>query len=503
MALPAGPSTSEESDRWVQRYMAKLQNAGQGPLLQKNLNTMFKLTTDYSGIGTAEEALRAILQNQTNNPLPMSVEHSCDAEQTCRFILMQHGEESRPQCLFGDIQDRIPQHAHDILERKRTEALRVLEATGHDVGKKRKSSPQKGLAEKCRQLGRDFIADAVQLLQQSLPSKKRHLRSHCYVHGRPCCVRVHPHADPSGETGSRSTTLSVAGFCCQDWSSMGNQLGWLGDTGIIWAQWCSEILGRQDDFIVCECTCNFDVRQLGMLVSAVYELHALEVCPQTLGEPVSRRRVYMLLIHRNRWQFCEHVKQSSVQEVFDEVFESNVVMPVLEKFRAPQSDVESHIQALLKRQHKPETTRTGRRWSYLQASTEATRLNVQEQRKWLEDNAIPPFTNYVANLTQSVDYIQPRQCIPALLTRSQLYLFGIERAALASEHFEVQGWNLYGKAELGPCAKLRSAFKNLPQRHQRSMSGNSMHLHVLGAVLLFLLSHVREVCDRTDSQVEI
>ena len=40
--------------------------------------------------------------------------------------------------------------------------------------------------------------------------------------------------------------------------------------------------------------------------------------------------------------------------------------------------------------------------------------------------------------------------------------------------------------------------KNMSRTQQRVISGNGMHLHVLGAVLMFLMSHVRRVQSAND-----
>ena len=55
--LPNGPWTAEESDLWVERFFVLVERAGQGPLLRKNLQSFFRLTTDYSG--TVPENMRS------------------------------------------------------------------------------------------------------------------------------------------------------------------------------------------------------------------------------------------------------------------------------------------------------------------------------------------------------------------------------------------------------------------------------------------------------------
>ena len=170
-----------------------------------------------SGIGTAEEACRAILkhfqqQMQTEQRLPLAVEHASDAERMCRYVLMQHEGECQPMCLFGDILDRAPEHALDILRQRHQQCLDNLDLNG----KKRKMNRSKHTLKQIRDVGREFITDAVQLLLENLPSRKPHVRAHCYVHGSSCRLRVRPHKADAGPVPS--TCVSIAGFSCVDWS---------------------------------------------------------------------------------------------------------------------------------------------------------------------------------------------------------------------------------------------------------------------------------------------
>ena len=50
--LRNGPATARESDAWVGRFWHLLEEAGQTPLLLKNLERYVVLTTDYSGWGS-------------------------------------------------------------------------------------------------------------------------------------------------------------------------------------------------------------------------------------------------------------------------------------------------------------------------------------------------------------------------------------------------------------------------------------------------------------------
>ena len=191
------------------------------------------------------------------------------------------------------------------------------------------------------------------------------------------------------------------------------------------------------------------------------------------------------------------------QEVFEQLFQMQVVLPVTAKFRADASELAFFMEDLLRRQNRGshDLARLG---ATCRLAPARVGFSVQEHT-WLQDNVDPPFTGWVANLSQRATHMPPTPHIAALLKNSHLYIFGLSRPALPSEHFELQGWNLYGDPNLGPGADLRRAVQNLLPTHQQAISGNGMHPHVLGSVLLFLMSHVRrlEWEDSAQGQCEI
>ena len=103
----------------------------------------------------------------------------------------------------------------------------------------------------------------------------------------------------------------------------------------------------------------------------------------------------------------------------------------------------------------------------------------------------------MANLSQRASFMPATErAIPALLRKSLLYFWGKRRQALPVEHFEMQGWNIFGnpqpRDEEGD-QQLRQALISLPPGKQQELSGNGMHLHVLGSVLLFTLAFSEKV----------
>ena len=67
---PFGLRTVEESDRWPVRIVGGLKDANFLHPLQQVFESCVHLTTDYSGIGSAEEAMRCLLLAAAQAEIP-------------------------------------------------------------------------------------------------------------------------------------------------------------------------------------------------------------------------------------------------------------------------------------------------------------------------------------------------------------------------------------------------------------------------------------------------
>ena len=299
-----------------------------------------------------------------------------DIESTCRYVLMQHPEPFKPLCLFGNILDRAPADARARLEQLRKQYRQEVgldqkpDESPSSRPRKRKGAPSKDSKDEFISVGRQFIAEAVDLLRKRIPSR-RSLRGHCYCHGQQCVAKfIRPLAFPDG------LVVHVAGFSCTDWSSMGYSEGWLGKTSLIFAQWLAEQMETpEQDFLVTECTNNFDAEHFACLVSDRYELTVIHVSPELLGEPTRRNRMYMILLDKSRRQWR---LQASAQEVYEKTFRRRPCMNVLEKVRAPDSLVREFIDKMVAKRKMPPTSASGRKWGYVQACSASVRSSIQE-----------------------------------------------------------------------------------------------------------------------------
>ena len=281
---------------------------------------------------------------------------------------------------------------------------------------------------------------------------------------------------------------------------MGSRRGWFGSSTLPFLQWLSERLQFGEDAVIAENTLQFDLASLQEMVASHFTVDVLRVSPSLVGEPVERQRLYIIFLKRGKRQWsrrlvseCEK-ENKSLQEYFESIFARRVSMLPDEKFRAPAEAVRSAIKKMEESQRLPPTTSSGKPWSCFQACTAAVRAKIVAHTQALKDKIGPEamqdpevLRNWTCNLAQHPEYMGPTSgTIPAMLQKTELWLFAKKRLALPKEHLEVQGFNLWGQ---GPyVSHMRGALDKLKDARLKSLAGNAMHVHVLATVVGFVLA---------------
>ena len=552
LAAADGPRSMSESDMWPDLLLESLERAGLLGNFEKAMAGGVHLTSDYSGLGTAEEAARCLaVALQSLQPAPpllhgakprLCVQRAGDVEADCRAVLLDsssRGGLGAPGCVHGDIGERCNAKLWQDIE--------------HQLGRIKKSEVLKAEL--------DPAAFAQECLRQVMRQDLRAAESFCYRHRKKCRVSppwvaagatleasCAPGASPAGSQPCRQaaaaaagdaagqkaagvpaedaggaaamkTRMHVAGFNCYDWSMMGGRRGWFGRSTLPFVQWLAERLQFDEDIVLAENTPQFDVRTLADMTAEKFAIETFFLSPTLFGEPVERRRLYIVMLRKSARRWIPSLLQKEgqrrkLQRVFEDVFHRNIVMPLDEKFRAPQAEVQQYIRLLAEKNHLPATTRSGQPWSCYQAVSAATRRKIQGHRQVMEakagldarssgvapeprprpqteaEEAADEERQWTANLAQRPGYMGPvRGHVPAMLQGTQLWLFGKRRLALPPEHLEVQGWNVYGSGPYKP----QLALEGLRESRVKSLAGNGMHLQAVAAVFAFALAATEEV----------
>ena len=327
-----GPATIDEALDWSASAWRMLA-ANSGPYgdlvaaLKTKLTRGVLLSTEYSGMGGPEEAMRRVVEaGQQEHGLAAGTLASLragDWDPHCRTVLAGHvSNMAAPQCIFGDIMDvdRCSAADQQALRREGAAAKQRLWAAMAVLPPTRRK--RKELM--CKH-GRRFFQRAAGFMLE--PGRLQALasgRCHCYKHDRKCRFVPSKPQEFAGLMGL------VAGFNCYDWSVMTSSelSGWLGRSAHIYLQFLSEALACGDyDFMVLECTWGFD-ESIGLapMEAAGFQVAVLKIAPTLLGLPVYRERKYMLLTKTSVLQWAPEISAQGHQESFEHLFRRDVVM---------------------------------------------------------------------------------------------------------------------------------------------------------------------------------
>ena len=540
-AAPSGPASMDESDLWPERFLSMMHQVGCLQFFMKAVESGIHLSTEYSGIGTAEEACRCLVRavvKLQNQDLSLGldvdsesqaakgllfVQRSGDKDGSCRAVLLMQQEVLGVlHCVHGDIGERcnldLWEHAASqvkIMQESQTCRKHIQpQAFAKDIFKefmKQDLRSVKGLcyAHECHCPLAPCEAPPHRALFDSPPPLSTASDSDVESDSKPAAPAAAP---PEAGYPLRRFRLHVAGFSCIDWSGMNRQRkGWCGDTLLPFCQWLAERMQFDEDCVIGENTIGFDVDTLAEIVEAHgFTCDTLQVSPVLLGEAVERQRLYIIMLRKSRFRWRK-TEVNDLQASFSAIFGNDVLMAPAEKFRAPSTMVEEFVSGLANAAKLPPATRSGRKWSCFQAMSasmrdrlkahEAKRQDMmKQQRRHSTPLAASPQEEddmWISNLGQNPDYMAPcRGAVPALLKASRLWLYGKKRLALAEEHLEVQGWNLMGASSSAYKSPMRLAeLTDLGQQKLLAFAGNGMHVHVVAAVIAFTLAFVERVED--------
>ena len=489
-----GPRTAEEAFNWPRLVIDALRVRGmehlqtdcaeklRDALLQKGL--CFR--SDYSGIGAAEEALHQLVRTLSDEwqsagsagvlqTAPVVCQRAGDILPYVRDILRNRPGTSKPQCVHADIMHRCPARVQKYISELKQD---FLQAAQKDI----EAGCPKQEAFSCH--GRAFIKSVVPEVFKHMAKRlqSKELTASCCVHMKECPVL------PAPPEGFEGLSCNISGINCYDWSAMGVQKKWLGDSAEPFIVWVCERLHGSDDFCIVECVAQFDDATLAELVQEKFTLLSLRVCPTTLGLPITRNRKYMVMLSKNL-QWDSAVEKIGHQRAFELLFSRFVCMKGSDFMRAPEHEVQAQIAAMAARRGLPSVRSSGKPWSFFLASSKSTQGSVQKHEDALEAAGFPKNSNVFANLAQDPEWMGPvlTGYVPALLRSSALWNCEMKRALLPMELLELQGFCIYGE---GVKSGLAEALEktSVSDAQKRSVAGNAMHVQCVGSVLCFVLS---------------
>ena len=152
--------------------------------------------------------------------------------------------------------------------------------------------------------------------------------------------------------------MVVAGSTCTAWSRMGKKRKWSAFSAIVFMIWAVSTLSARPDFILHECTEDFDVATLELVFSALYLITSFVFSPRDLGIPASRPRRYSILVLRARF---EPTVQYAL-EGFGNMFFRRLQCNGHAYWTAPVALVDAMVQTMASKKGLPSTQPDGSQW---------------------------------------------------------------------------------------------------------------------------------------------
>ena len=352
-SVPVDSGTNVSSTSWTW-----------GDRLQELWSKGLCLRTDYSGLGGGEEAVKHIDAALAEASAPgvagleghIVCQHASDSSKQCRSVLAAHTGPTKPQCLFGDIMERCPEALKAALQKLHHKHLTVA-AGKPDKNEHGRARPRQVMKEEAEK----FFQAAVTLVKRDVEKnhhakqkekKKKELTAYCYIHKCQCEVLPPPPASLPD-----CTVVAMAGVNCYDWSTMGAQRGWLGQSSLVFLEWARErLLATDEHLCIIECVSQFPDHQLEQLFTPDrYSIHVLHFSPTCIGLPTERRRKYMVVISREHAALNSEVCEMGVQHALEMAFGREVAMNGDALLRAPAAVLADYTKELARARNLPST----------------------------------------------------------------------------------------------------------------------------------------------------
>ena len=230
-----------------------------------------------------------------------------------------------------------------------------------------------------RRLGQEFIRKAWPIMKASTLMDT----SFCYRHSRSCRCREPVTGSESDKEFKYKYSGNIAGCTCVDWSGLGSQLGWLGDSALVFMAWLTEqTVYQRRDFLIVECVDPFDDAMLGELTKEEYEMLTLSISPEMFGFPATRRRKYMILFRKDKLRWDEKIGVEPAA-AFHRLFHRPLSLAGDVFFNAPEGFVQAYMKKWARRCHMPEVQENGSCWPAKQLMTKVCRQRVRDWEQLL------------------------------------------------------------------------------------------------------------------------
>eukprot|EP00971_Amphidinium_carterae_P302844 6017400-Amphidinium_carterae.2 len=293
-------------------------------------------------------------------------------------------------------------------------------------------------------------------------------------------------------------SVHCAGVTCIDFSRMGSQRRFLGDSVEPFLCWIRERLcaarsspEKREKMCIVENVDAFDESALEFFLGEHFHIASLHISPTIVGLPIERRRKYIVMLSKACLAWHPFVDAVGHQAAFDMLFAMSCPDSLCgsDFMRADTDEVARVIKQHAETRNLPPTRRSGLAWSWYQVLTPALQRAVLSHETSLVRDGSDVRSPVFSNLLQNATYMGPTRSgnIPAMLKdTSYLWSFKHRRGVTGQELFEFHGHTMFEDTAF--TCDFKDEVIASSEKTSRQLIGNSMHLAAIGAALLFALS---------------
>lgn len=226
----------------------------------------------------------------------------------------------------------------------------------------------------CEKVGKDFVREAWSVCDELDAKHTPRYHAWCFNHQKACNFFK--------KAPEEALTICCAGPTCVDWSTLGSKYKWLGDSAITFIFWLREVLRTKNHIVVIENVEHFDCQIVTELVKQSYTVDAFQMDPREFGMPVSRRRLYLVLLLKGTISWLPEVKDNPVG-VFKKLFGRPLRLDGSVFYCAPDRFLRDWFMDFAKKKSLPALQETGEVWPCKLLINKAGRNRVREWESML------------------------------------------------------------------------------------------------------------------------
>lgn len=295
------------------------------------------------------------------------------------------------------------------------------------------------------------------------------------------------------QVDSGCTRIAIAGTMCTPWSAIGKRDRWASFTCFSFIIWCFQVLGLGPEYIIHECTPQFDISVLQVVFGERYHIQSFVFGPTDVGVPEKRKRRWTLMSLKRAVNFSVGFDAGG----FGNIFFQHCATTGHVFFCAAESDIDDENAIMASKRDLPARQPSGERWPERQLLAAGNHGRLMMYEILIRRRRLPP--KYIVNIAQTAAVAGDTysEFVPSLLTATSLLWDQTqERTMLAKEHLGVQGVPF-----LSTDIELTSHFPvirtmqrgQLKDSQVRHLAGNGMQVKCIGSVLMFALSCSRKI----------